>query len=123
MSNNEPMIQLPQEAYLRLLRAVDEYQDDHFDQDMALEDFRKAYEDESDSELERKRKIMRNRILDKYEPEISKNKYDILTEIIKANARRRHAFERQKEVSQWLRMAVTLLVGGLLGYFFRGTAR
>ena len=36
---------------------------DQFDAGLSLEEFRKGFLDESDAELERKRKIMRNRVL------------------------------------------------------------
>ena len=116
MTDDKPMIQLPQSEYLRLLTAAVEYHDDKFDQDMELNEFEKLYRDESDTELERKRTIMRNRILAKHEPERSRNRYEILTEIIKANARRRHVFERQKELNQWLRVGAAGIVGALLGW-------
>jgi hypothetical protein len=114
MTSPEPLIQLPQSEYLRLLTAVGYYQDDYFDRDIALEDFQKAYEDESDFELERKRAILRNRILTKIELDDSKQRYEILTTIIKANMRRSHAFEREKEIGQWIRMIVSALLGGLV---------
>jgi hypothetical protein len=93
-------------------------QEDRQDVSTPLDAFRAAYLDESDYEIERKRKILRNRVLAHFEGGDAKAKLDVLSKIVQDNVRRRAAFELYREIAEWKRSwlaAGSTIVGTLLG--------
>lgn len=105
---------IPREAVELYLAEMD----DRIDLPGPLQDFRAAFLNESDVELERKRGVMRARILLKHADPHKEEKLQILSDIIQSNVRRRADFERAKESSRWKQAIVTgvfTLLGALAG--------
>lgn len=120
MAEQPTRIELPKDVFDALLRAAGA--DDELDTETTIADFEANFRNETDVELERKRAIMRNRLLVGHgDKALNQQKLDVLTNIIQGNVRRRKDFEDQRAAGVWIRFWLGpipgLIVGLLIGFF------
>lgn len=101
--------QVPPEVIARYFSALDDERDRG-----PSERFRDAYLHESDEEIERKRKILRNRILAVYEPEQSRERIEILSKIVQDRQKERQTAAGNGWRQVWVNGVFTL-GGGAIG--------
>lgn len=105
------------DEYHQLIQEAEAEPDDESDAGLALEQFRQIFMNESDTELERKRGIMRNRLLARYgDPEMNKARHDILSTIIQNRFQSRQQTEAQRDVSTWVRWGLGYVISFIGGF-------